>query len=114
MSAVVDLSRIQETSDGDTEFEDELISMYLDDAATHAKKISGFIERSEVNSLNATARTLKGASANIGAVAVQQVAFELEKAALTQVTAPLPDLNDRLASALAETDRIFRAYMASR
>lgn len=114
MSMVVDLSRIQESSDGDTEYEDELITLYLEDAGTHREKISGFIKRNEVDAIKATAHTLQAASASIGAVAVQQIARELELASVAQASAPLPELNDRLASAVAETDRIFRGYMASR
>ncbi|CAM2068356.1 Hpt domain-containing protein [Sulfidibacter corallicola] len=113
MESLVDLSRIQETSDGDTEFEQELIEMYLDDAAVHARKIAGSVASSDADSIKATAHTLKGASANIGAQSIQEIAFEIEKAALAHDLTPLPELHRRLEEALAKTDTFFRDYLKS-
>ena len=80
MAEIIDISRIQETSDGDIEFEIELIEMYLEDAKDHIGHIGTHISNNNSSGLKQSAHTLKGSSANIGAVGMQEAASHLERA----------------------------------
>jgi len=112
MTMLVEFSRIQETSDGDREFEAELIEMYLDDALIHMDRIAKSIEAGDATALRQSAHTLKGSSANIGAVGVQAEAFTLEKAgSAAELTAADRQLA-RLRSIFADTEKQFRGYLA--
>lgn len=77
--SIVDLERIKETSDGDTEFEIELIEMYLEDAKENVDLIKKALDTQNSDELKHAAHTLKGSSANIGAIATEKAALALER-----------------------------------
>lgn len=110
MTDIVDFSRIQETSDGDMEFEGELIEMYLEDAREHLNNILGLLGGSDAETLKSASHTLKGSSANIGAVGVQTVAGAIEKAAADGQVAPASEGED-LKAVLDKTEVVFREYL---
>ncbi|MDJ0838349.1 MAG: Hpt domain-containing protein [Acidobacteriota bacterium] len=112
MSEVVDITRIQETSDGDIEFEIELIEMYLDDARDHIGQIGAHVDNANASGLKQSAHTLKGSSANIGAVGMQKVAFDLERAGAENNMSVAPDHHNRLKEVFEATDVFFRDYLA--
>lgn len=106
---IVDLTRIQETSDGDLEFESELIDMYFQDAEELLTAIREAAAEGDMNALKTAAHTLKGASANIGAVGIQQDSLALETAA-----AAGEDVNPlvaRLDSRYAATESFLKKYL---
>lgn len=113
MTGIIDLARIQETSDGDVEFEQELIEMYLEDALEHCRAIEESHSGGEAQMIRQAAHTLKGSSANIGASHIMKVAYEIEVAAtqgnLDQVKELLPSMND----SLEKTTSAFQAYLDS-
>lgn len=113
MADCVDLSRIQETSDGDIEFELELIEMYLDDAKEHVTGIQTANDAQDALKLKQVAHTLKGASANIGAVAVQGVAFKVEKSASEGDLSEMGTFIQELNKAFDETKTFYDAYVES-
>ncbi len=113
MSSYVDISRIQETSDGDTDFERELIGMYLEDSAAQAVEIQKLVDQGDYATLKKVAHTLKGASANIGAVGLQQAAFEIEKAAGREASGELSSLKLRLQAIYTDTKAYYEKYMSS-
>lgn len=97
MTQLVDLSRIQETSDGDTEFEQELIEMYVDDAMEHLQAIASAHQAGDALAIKRAAHTLKGSSANVGAIAVQEIAAEIESLGgaedLSGIAPHIPEIN---------------------
>jgi HPt (histidine-containing phosphotransfer) domain-containing protein len=76
--SVIDMERINDATDGDTEFLRELVACYLDDAALKLRELNQAIESSDPLVLGRTAHQLKGSSANMGAIAVSEIAKELE------------------------------------
>lgn len=112
MTDIVDFTRIQETSDGDMEFESELIEMYLEDAKEHTGKIVELISSGDVENLKSAAHTLKGSSANIGASGVQAVAAVIERSASDGDLPPSSEA-ENLNSVMAETEIVFREYLAN-
>jgi len=112
MSELIDLSRIQETSDGDTEFEIELIEMYLEDAEMHLGTIQKGIEDADAPSVKRAAHTLKGSSANIGANAIRSTAYVLEqRGAVGDLEGAEADLAE-LREVFTGTAGAFREYLA--
>jgi HPt (histidine-containing phosphotransfer) domain-containing protein len=110
MTQIIDLSRIQETSDGDLEFEQELIQMYLEDAAGHVEQITKQIAMPSIGLRN-IAHTLKGSSANIGATAMRNAALAVEKYAGGEGVSDLSRLVAELEQALVLTKDAYLAYM---
>lgn len=108
----VDISRIQETSDGDLEFERELIEMFIDDANENIKQICA-ADLTQAKEIKQVAHTLKGASANIGAVAVQKAAFVIEKCAAAGDLGDLAAQKEELKKAYVETKTYFEGYLAT-
>lgn len=77
-ASVIDMERIRDAADGDTEFLRELVAVYLDDASAKLAELVEAIERKDSTHLGRTAHQLKGSSANMGAVGVSKYAKELE------------------------------------
>ena len=113
MTDCVDFTRIQETSDGDSEFEIELIEMYLEDAKEHLDNIAGQVESGALEALKRTAHTLKGSSANIGAIQMQQVSLQIEGAVDEKNMDLISSLKPSLQQAYQETEKIYRDYMVT-
>ncbi|CAM2009001.1 Hpt domain-containing protein [Acanthopleuribacter pedis] len=111
MASLVDFSRIRETSDGDTEFEQELIEMYLEDAQLHVEDIIAKAAATDFGGIKSTAHTLKGASANIGAVAMQEAALNVEKSASSNDSDTLQDQVREIRTVFSETDAVFKNYL---
>jgi len=113
MTGIIDLVRIQETSDGDIEFEQELIEMYLEDTLEHCTAIEESHAGGDALMIRQAAHTLKGSSANIGASHIMNVAYDIEVAAtqgnLTRIESLLPALKD----SLGKTTAAFKEYLAS-
>ncbi len=103
MTEIINLSRIQETSDGDLEFEQDLIQMYLEDAGGHIEQIGMHFDAPPMTLRN-VAHTLKGSSANIGATAMREAAYAVEKHA----TGEVPSTREALIVHLEETLRLTR------
>lgn len=108
----VDFTRIQETSDGDMEFEFELIDMYLEDAKGHVDTLTGMLQAGEAEGLRQAAHTLKGSSANIGANLIMEVCTRIEAAASAQDLSRADALGAELEDAFSRTERVFKAYVA--
>ena len=112
-STLVNLTRIQETSDGDLEFEVELINMYLDDAEQHLGDIKQAMDSKDAKALRHAAHTLKGASANIGAVGMQQIALEIESAGSEAKLDNLGELWTQLQANMAQTRAFYENYLST-
>lgn len=110
MTQIIDLSRIQETSDGDLEFEQELIQMFLEDAAGHVEQIAKQIATPSTGLRN-IAHTLKGSSANIGATAMRDAAYAVEKYAGGEAVSEQTKMVADLEQALGLTKEAYHAYL---
>jgi HPt (histidine-containing phosphotransfer) domain-containing protein len=86
-------------TDGDPQLERELGSLYLASAGLYLEEMRAALRAG--GDWRGAAHSLKGASANIGAVEVAALAAEAEKAA------PSPELLRRLAQAVETVRRFF-------
>jgi HPt (histidine-containing phosphotransfer) domain-containing protein len=79
MTMPIDLEYLQQLSDSDTEFELELLQIYLEDTKEHLQAAKAAIMAQDGQQLAREAHHLKGASGNVGAMAMQAMAYKLEQ-----------------------------------
>lgn len=79
MATTIDLERLKSISEGDKEFEQELLEAYINDSRECLAKIKLAIVDVNWEVLAALAHQLKGASGNVGAVHMEQLCIEIER-----------------------------------
>jgi CheY-like chemotaxis protein len=75
----VELGRIRDLAEGDKAFERELIEAFIDDAMQRLSSIQKAVKEEDREQLTREAHSLKGSSANSGAVGMQQIVSRLEQ-----------------------------------
>ncbi len=92
---------------GDEELANEILSEFLEDVPRKFTALQEALDNGDAPSVELQAHTLKGASANVGAVALQEMAHHIEVAGdLETVKACMPELEaqfDRLKEAMNRT-----------
>ena len=78
-STAAQIAEALDRIDNDLELYKELVSIYLKEFQVQREILKVSLENSDRSSFERTAHSVKGASANVGAVGAQAVAFELEK-----------------------------------
>ncbi len=76
-----DWQQLYQLADEDTEFEVELLTIFLQDAENSLDKLERAIAAQDVRSTEVVAHSLRGASANVGAIALAATAAQLEQIA---------------------------------
>lgn len=66
---------------GDEEFVKEVVDIFLIDAPLQMSAIKASIEKKDIEGIRTSAHTLKGASANVDALTMRDLCFNLESAA---------------------------------
>ncbi len=100
-----DESILLELLDGDREAADEIVHDYLENGRATAAAIMEAMHAADMPAVRAKAHTLKGASANVGALAIHKLAADLEKAAEAQSLSESADLLLEIERALASMRR---------
>lgn len=75
----IDWQHLQDLADGDSEFELELLQMFVEDTLSHLDLIKAAIAAHDIQQLKREAHHLKGTSANVGAVTMRLAAEKLEQ-----------------------------------
>jgi len=78
---VLDRAHLLQLTDGDAEFEQELLNTYHASASSILERLGAALQAGEVAEVVREAHALKGASLNVGAIALGQCAGAIEKAA---------------------------------
>ncbi len=94
-------SILLELLDGDTEAADEIVHDYLDNGRETVAAIMKALHAADMPAVRAKAHALKGASANVGALAIHKLAAGLEKAAEAQSSSESAGLSLEIERALA-------------
>lgn len=76
-----DWQRLKQLADEDTDFEAELLALFLQDAERSLKDLERAIASRRLQAIEDIAHSLRGASANVGASALALVASQLEQVA---------------------------------
>lgn len=80
----IDRDLLQRLSEGDIEFERELLETYVEDVQICLKKLEVALTGSDWQTASEIAHQLKGASGNVGAVGMAELAAQLERQAQRQ------------------------------
>jgi signal transduction histidine kinase/HPt (histidine-containing phosphotransfer) domain-containing protein len=76
--APLDLARLRDTSQGDHDFEAELLAVYLEDCARRIASLSAALAAGDPEGIHREAHTIKGASLNVGTTRLHTIAAQLE------------------------------------
>ena len=76
-----DWHQLSQLAGEDTDFEAELLTIFLQDAKTSLNQLEGAIAQQYIQATEETAHSLRGASANVGAKALAATAAQLEQIA---------------------------------
>lgn len=80
-SFVINWEHLHQISDGNPEFEIELLHIFLEDTQDHLAGMAAAIASADTNLLEQEAHHIKGASANLGLTGMQAIATQLEQQA---------------------------------
>ncbi|MDB9375683.1 response regulator [Nodularia sphaerocarpa] len=75
----IDWEHLHQLSENNTEFEWELLQIFVEDSQLHLEATKAAIATNNFQQLAREAHHLKGASANVGAISMQQAAEKLEQ-----------------------------------
>ncbi|MCS6812281.1 MAG: Hpt domain-containing protein [Cyanobacteria bacterium] len=103
----MDWERLRDLSGGLAEFELELLAMFVEDTQLHVDAAKAAIKTQNFTQLGREAHQIKGASANVGAIPMQQAAAQLEQQAKQQAL----DRVDELLATLQAWLMALRTYV---
>lgn len=95
-AAVLDFDQLHELSGYDLEFEQELLCLFVADALDHLTQLNLAVTQADWPQAAALAHHLRGASANVGAVAIEQSAAAIENSLRCAATRTLKSLLEQL------------------
>jgi signal transduction histidine kinase/ligand-binding sensor domain-containing protein/CheY-like chemotaxis protein/HPt (histidine-containing phosphotransfer) domain-containing protein len=92
----VDWEQFMTTMDGDQEFAQELVRVFIDSGDAALRDISAALSRGDLAAVGCAAHSFKGSSANIRAQSLSAAAARLEEAARAGVTDQISQLEEQL------------------
>jgi two-component system sensor histidine kinase/response regulator len=107
--APIDLARLNEITDGDPEFALELVSTFITSGEQVLEEIQAALEAHDRHALSRAAHKLKGASANIHAHALRELAYALETQAPSVDQPRLKELVQQLRERFIEAAEFLKA-----
>jgi len=91
----INLEQLHQISEGDIEFEIEILQVYVEDVSQRLEKVREAIDGNEWSIIMAEAHHIKGSSGNVGAFQVESLSVQLEKLNhLQDAEAALKIIND--------------------
>lgn len=83
---VFDRDSLLERMGGDERFVEEVIDIFLIDALLQMNAIKASIEKKDIEGIRTHAHTLKGAAANVDALTMREICFNIESDARQGIT----------------------------
>jgi len=100
----INLQYLSQISDGDLVFELELLNLFVEDAKLHIDAAETAVNTQDYKALEREAHHLKGSSGNVGAQAMQTLAYELEQQSLKNSFEGVTEKIQELKSYLIEVE----------
>jgi len=113
MEDKINLNQIQDISEGDKEFEEELITMYLQDTHARLNTLRELSAGKQWQDLKREAHSLKGSSGNLGVVVIYDLCKELERASLEMDEGRALELVNKISDSSDEVGAFFKNYLDS-
>ncbi len=98
----IDWEHLHQISDGNEEFERELLHIFTEDAYMHLEEAQVALLLGDHNAVLRAAHHVKGASANVGLKEMKTIASQLEADANKQQLTDAPRMLSRLAELLQD------------
>jgi HPt (histidine-containing phosphotransfer) domain-containing protein len=80
----IDLVQLNQISEGDIEFEVEVLQVYVEDISQRIEKLREAIANNNLLQISQEAHHMKGSSSNVGALQVRDLAVQIEGLNLEQ------------------------------
>jgi histidine phosphotransfer protein HptB len=113
INSPINLEYLHQISDGDTEFELELLNLFIEDARLHLEAAKLAVKAADFHNLEREAHHLKGSSGNVGAQAMQAIAQTLEQQALKNSLEDVPAQIIALETYLKEVEGFTNTYTST-
>jgi len=110
--APVDWEHFMKVTDGDQQFAQELVQLFIESGDAALKDISAALGRGDLAAIGSAAHSFKGSSANIHAQPASAAAGRLEEAARAGSVDQLPHLEEQLRLEAARAMQYLRARQA--
>ena len=107
----VEIEQIQKVADGDVEFERDLIETFLSDSEEQLRGLEVALGEQDAEEIRGRAHAIKGSSANVGAKAVQELAYQMEKIGAGKELAQAPDVCLELRAAFEQAREFLQAHL---
>ena len=104
----INLEHLHQLSDGDTDFELELLQVFVEDTQSHLDAARSAIATNDYRTLEREVHQIKGASGNVGAQSMQVLALALEQQAQKQELINPTEIVSQLEQQLSQV----KAFMA--
>lgn len=114
LSSAIDFDYLHQMCQGDPEFEQELLSLFLSDTQVHLNAAKTAASCQESETVRQKAHLIRGASGTIGAVQLQALAGNLEQMAKQGNLDCLPDLVRQLEAAYQTAAELVSARLTAR
>jgi len=98
----IDWEHLHQISDGNEDFERELLHIFAEDAHAHLEEAQAALLLEDHNAVLRAAHHVKGASANVGLKEMRTIASQLEADATEQQLTDAPKMLSRLAELLQD------------
>jgi PAS domain S-box-containing protein len=106
----IDWEQLHQVSEDNPEFELELLTMLAEDVKVHIEDLHQAIEKADTTAIAQEAHYIKGASANVGVIAISNLAKQIEHQAKNQQLEGASYLVREMATNLSKLE----SYLASR
>ncbi len=104
----VDLPALQKLTDGDNEFLQELVELFLADAPERLARLQAAVAASSAKDIRSEAHGLKGSSGNLAANLLQQQMADIEMLAVKNELTTMPSLLQAAAAEFARVEQFFQ------
>lgn len=106
---LIDWDSLSCLSDGDRQFEAELLQLFIEDTGSNLEKIRQAIAAQDIDQVRRISHHLKGASANVGALSFSDVAGQLEQQARRDDISRAPDCYGQMEQIFLEVKQTIQA-----
>ncbi len=107
----VDLPVLQKLTDGDNEFLQELVELFLADAPERLARLQAAVAASSAKDIRSEAHGLKGSSGNLAATVMQQQMADIEMLAVKNELTTIPNLLPAAAAEFARVQQFFQKVL---
>lgn len=109
----IDLEQLNQISEGDIEFEIEVLQVYMEDVLQRIEKSREAIANSDSLQIIKEAHHIKGSSSNVGALQMRDLALQIEGLNLNQDLEKVSEILDSMRVKIQAVDSFINQKVAA-